>query len=150
MPLEKLSGVYTLKYAFDDSDLMRRLERAIQGFIVFSALLGALFLWEAEGLLPAMVFDIILVGWVLFVVDGFLTFVRPVASYYLGMALAVLGLATSLPQPEHYTFFQDGQVAAASIFTLGSAAEFAIVVLVAYYVFTSRRRATRPTSPAVQ
>ncbi len=123
---------------------MGRLGRTIQGLIIFSTLLGALFLWEARSLLPAMVFDVIFVGWVLFIADSVLTFVRPVASYYLGMALAVLGLVTSLPQPAHYAFFQDGQVLAASIFALGSAAEIAIVVLVAYYVVLSRGQSPRP------
>lgn len=124
-------------------DQRGRIGRAIQGLILFSAILGALFLWEASGLLPASVFDIIAVGWALFVVDGVLSFVRPAASYYLGLVLAVLALSASLPQPTHYTFFAAGEILAGATFTAGTAAQFALIALVAYYAVAGRRYSSR-------
>lgn len=124
---------------------MRRAERVIQGLIIFSAFLGAVFLWEAHPLLPTMVFGFIFVGWALFVVDSFLTFVKPVPSFYLGLVLAVLALTASLPQPVHYTFFSDGQYLAAATFVLGSATQVALILLVAYYAISSRRGISGPS-----
>ena len=124
-------------------DRRGKVGRAIQGLILFSAVLGALFLWEASGLLPASVFDIIAVGWALFVVDSAMTFVRPVASYYLGLVLAVLALSASLPQPAHYTFFAAGEILAGATFTAGTAAQFALIALVVYYAVISRKPMSR-------
>ena len=76
--------------------------KVIQGLIVFSAVLGVFFLWQAQPLLPPEVFGVLTFGWLLFVVDGILTFVRPSISYYLGLVLAVAALSETLAQPEHY------------------------------------------------
>ena len=114
--------------------------KLIQGLILFSTLLGAVFLWQAYPLLPADVFYGIASGWVLFVVDSALTFVRPKASYYLGLVLGAAALAESLGQPEHYTFFQSGDVSAAAIFVLGSAAQALLIIFVVYYLISGRRK----------
>ena len=119
---------------------MVSLPRLIQGSIIFTTLFGVVFLWEVYPLLPSFVFDFVAAGWVCFVIDSALTFFRPRASFALGLVLAILGLASSLPQPEHYAFFQEGNLAAAATFSIGTIAELLIVGLVAYYFFTGRKQ----------
>ena len=118
---------------------MVSLPRAIQGVIIFTTVFGVVFLWEVYPLLPAFVFDFVAIGWVCFVVDSFLTFFRPRASYALGLVLAVLAMAVSLPQPEHYALIEGGDVAAAATLFIGTGAEVLIIILVAYYFIASRK-----------
>jgi hypothetical protein len=115
------------------------LPRLIQALIILSVLIGVLFLYQVQGLVPAEVFAFVAVGWVLFVVDSVLTFLRPRLSYYLAFVLAVLALASSLPETAHYTFIEQGDVVPALIFIVGSAAQILLVVLVPYYFVSARR-----------
>ena len=112
----------------------------IQALIVFSVLIGASFLYEAQGLLPADVYTFVTVGWVLFVVDAVLTFVRPRLSYFLAFVLAILALASSLPENAHYAFIEQGDLVPALIFILGSAAQVLLIVMVPYHFLSARRR----------
>jgi hypothetical protein len=114
--------------------------RLIQGLILFSALLGVAFLWQAYPLLPSYVFDILAFGWFLFVVDSILTFVRPFASYLLGLVLAVLALSQTLSQPEHYALVESGDVPATLTLVMGSAAQALLIVSIGYYLLARRRK----------
>ncbi|MDG7030023.1 MAG: hypothetical protein JRN38_07265, partial [Nitrososphaerota archaeon] len=78
---------------------MSSLPRVIQGVIIFAALFGVLFLYEVRPVLPTDVFYSVALGEALFVVDGALTFIRPRASYYLGLVLAVVAFASTVSQP---------------------------------------------------
>jgi hypothetical protein len=118
---------------------LSRLPRAIQGVILFSTLLGVPFLYEVYPLLPSPVFDTVAVGWVLFVVDSALTFVRPEASYYLGLVLALLALGATVSQPAHYQLVASGDVGPALTILVGSASEVALIVLVLAYLVAGRR-----------
>ncbi len=113
--------------------------RAIQVLIVASSFLGVALLIEINSVVPPDVFDFVAVGWALFVVDGVLTFVRPVISYYLGLVLAVLALSASLPQSAHWAFIENGLLIPSAIFVTGSAFQVLIIVLVVYYSFKMRR-----------
>ena len=113
--------------------------RSIQAVILFSAALGVLFLWQAAGLLPGFVFDFIAFGWVLFVVDSALTFVRPRISYLLAFVLAILALSASLPQSAHWAFIQEGDLVPAAIFITGSIAQILLLILVPYHFVRGRR-----------
>jgi hypothetical protein len=114
---------------------------AIQSLILFSVLLGVVFLVQVYGVLPGPVFDVIFVGWVLFVVDSVLTFVRRTVAFYLAFILAVLALASSLPQSAHYAFIQAGELLPSATFILGSLAQVLLVLLVPYFVIRQRRSA---------
>jgi hypothetical protein len=121
---------------------MSALARAMQGLILFSTVLGVFFLWQAYPLIfPAApyVFYALFLGWVLFVFDSILTFVRPKQSYYLGIVLAAIALGETLTQPEHYSLIQGGNVPATMIIVMGSVSQALLIVLVGYYVLTSRR-----------
>jgi hypothetical protein len=113
--------------------------RLIQTLILFSTILGIFFLWEVYSLLPSFVFDFLALGWFLFLVDSVLTFVRPRISYFLGLVLAILTLAASIPQPEHYSLIASGNVEATVTLILGSSAQAGIIVSVAYYALKTRR-----------
>ena len=114
--------------------------RAIQGLIIFSAVLGVFFLWQAQPLLPTDVFEILTLGWLLFVVDSILTFVRPRISYYLGLVLAVVALSETLTQPEHYALVENGNVPATIILVLGSVAQALLIGFVIWFIISERRK----------
>jgi len=114
-------------------------DRVIQVLILFSTILGVFFLWQVYPLLPSFVFDAIAFGWVLWVVDSVLTFLRPNASIYLGLLLAFLTLAATLSQPEHYALLGSGDLEAAATLIVGSSAQVAIILAVAYRLFAGRR-----------
>ena len=122
---------------------MNALPRAIQGLILFSTLLGVFFLWQAYPLIfPVVpyVFYALLLGWVLFVFDSILTFVRTRVSFYLGVVLAAIALTETLIQPEHYSLIQSGNVSAAIIIVLGSVSQALLIVLTIFYLVTSRKK----------
>ncbi len=119
---------------------MSKSGRVIQSLILLSTLLGGFFLWEVNGLLPSLVFDFLAFGWVLFLLDSVLTFVRPVASFYLGLVLAILALSSSLPQSAHYALIENGQLVPAATFVIGSAAQVLIIALVLYHIVRDRKR----------
>jgi len=114
--------------------------RAIQGLIIFSTALGVFFLWQAYPLLPGDVFDFLAFGWLLFLVDSLLTLVRPRASYYLGLVLAVVALSETLTQPEHYALVENGNVPATVILVVGSIAQALLIGSVVWFVVSKRRK----------
>jgi len=114
--------------------------RIIQGLIIFSALLGVAFLWQAYPLLPSDVFWILAFGWFLFVVDSALTFFRPMASYVLGLVLALIALSQTLSQPEHYAIVESGNLPATLTLVSGSAAQALIILFVVYYLMARRKK----------
>jgi hypothetical protein len=116
------------------------LAKAIQGVIIFSTVLGVFFLWQAYPLVPTDVFDFVAFGWVLFVFDSVLTFVKPRVSYYFGMALGVIALGETLSQPEHYQLVASGNVPATIILVLGSITEALLIVLVAIYIVGEQKK----------
>ena len=113
--------------------------KVIQALILFSAILGVFFLWQAYPLLPYDVFEIVSVGWLLFVVDGVLTFVSPRVSYFLGLVLAAAALSETLTQPEHYALVENGNVPATVILVLGSVAQALLIGSVLYFLISGRR-----------
>lgn len=119
---------------------MARLERTIQALILFSTALGVLLLYEIYALLPAAAFDFVAAGWVLFVFDSVLTFIRQRIAFYLAFVLALLGLSTSLPQSAHYAFIASGDLVPAAIFVIGSALMILIAILAPTLVLLRRRR----------
>jgi len=119
---------------------MVSLKNVMQGLIIFSAVLGVFFLWYAQPQLPTNVFTILVFGWLLFVFDSILTFVRPMISYYLGLVLAVISLGETLTQPEHYALVESGNVPATVILVLGSVAQALLIASVIWYVISRRRK----------
>ncbi|HZW85263.1 MAG TPA: hypothetical protein VFE91_05115 [Nitrososphaerales archaeon] len=118
---------------------MNRTARAIQGLILFSVLLGPVFLWQVYPLLPPEGFDIVAVGWALFVIDAVMTFLRLKPAFYLGFVLALLALGSSLGETEHYVILQSGQLLPAATLLLGDGAQVLLIILVPYYLWRERK-----------
>jgi hypothetical protein len=116
------------------------LARAIQGVILFATVFGIAFLYEVYPVLPSFVFYTVATGWVLFVIDSVLTFVRPKASYYLGLVLAVLAFGATVSQPAHYSLVASGNIPATLTIFVGSGAELLLIFLVLAYVITGRKK----------
>jgi len=112
----------------------------IQGLIIFSTLLGVAFLWQVYPLLPSNAFDFVAFGWVLFLIDSILTFIRPLISYYLGLVLAVLALVETLSQPAHFALVTGGDLLASATIIVGSVAGVLLIVLASYYIVSERRK----------
>jgi len=90
--------------------------------------------------LPPDVFYVLTFGWVLFVLDSALTFLRPKVSYYLGLILAIVALSQTLSQPAHYALVESGDLPATIILVLGSVAQALLIISVVYYLVSSRRK----------
>jgi hypothetical protein len=120
--------------------VLSRLTRVIQGLILFATLFGIAFLYEVYPVLPSFVFDAVALGWVLFVVDSVLTFIRPRVSYYLGAVLSVLAFGATVSQPQHYALIASGDIPATVTIVVGSAVELLIIALVLILVFEGRKR----------
>ncbi|MDG6913969.1 MAG: hypothetical protein JRN34_03680 [Nitrososphaerota archaeon] len=119
---------------------MNSLPRVIQFVIIFAALFGVPFLYEVRPVLPSDVFYSVAFGEALFVVDAALTFIRPRASYYLGLLLAAVAFAATVTQPAHYQLVASGDVSAAATIFVGLAAEMTLMVLVPWYLVSSRAK----------
>ena len=126
--------------ATSQPDARRRIGKFIQALVLLSVLLGALFLAQAYSQVPSFVFEFVAVGWVLFIIDAALTFVRPRASYAFALVLALLALASSLPQSTHWAFVANGDVLPAATFLAGSAVQVILAVLVVYYFVRARMK----------
>jgi len=123
--------------------------RLLQGLILFSTLLGVVFLAQVYSRLTPIGFDIVAVGWLLFVLDSILTFVRPTVSYYLAFVLSLATIAETVFQPAHYSILFSGDLLAASTIVVGSVAQVLLVILVPYY-FRSERRKREWTWPGAK
>jgi hypothetical protein len=117
------------------------LERAIAYLVYASVVLGVLFLYVLNGIpgIPSFLFPSILLGELIWIVCAFAIARRARWAPYLAVVLAVITLGVSLPQPTHYDFAQNGQIAAFLIFTGGSAIQFALIAAVAAFLYRSRK-----------
>ncbi len=118
---------------------MSALPRAIQGTILASTVFGVAFLYEVYPVLPSFVFDSVLFGWMLFVVDSALTFVRPKISFYVGMVLAIIALVVTLSSPAHWALITNGDIPATLTLLTGWTLEVLLIVLVGFFILGGRK-----------
>jgi len=118
------------------------LDDSIAWLVYGSVALGAVFLAVAHGIVPDFLFYAILGGEAAFVLCAVLVAMRVGWARYYALALAVLTLASSLPQPQHYEFAVTGQLVAFLIFAGGSALQVFLIAAVLLRTFRSRRGAT--------
>jgi hypothetical protein len=116
--------------------------RAVSLLVYASVILGLLFLAVLQGTpgIPSFLFPSILAGELIWIGCAFAVSRRARWAPALAAILAVVTLAVSLPQPEHYGFASSGQVVDFSIFAGGAVLQVALLISVALY-FRSRRRA---------
>ncbi|MEM3684730.1 MAG: hypothetical protein QXT39_03605 [Conexivisphaerales archaeon] len=109
--------------------------------IYLTVLLGPLLLFQVYGLVELWLFSSLFVGWLLYIVAVVLIATNRAVGYALAFVLSLLVLATSLPQPEHYTFFSAGDLLAGVTFVIGSVLQLIILVLSPIYIFRLRKKA---------
>jgi hypothetical protein len=117
--------------------------RGVVDLLIYaSAALGVVLLPQLYGLVPMWLFSSVLVGWLAYVVVAVLAARGRAIAYPLALVLAILTLAVSLPQPEHYSFVEAGFSLASSTFIVGSAVQIVLLILTSIYLFRRKSRKT--------
>jgi hypothetical protein len=102
--------------------------------IYLSVALGVALLPQLYGLVPSWLFFSVLIGWLAYVFVAALTAKgRRTIAYPLAFVLAILTLAVSLPQPQHYSYVEAGVSLASATFLIGSALQVALLILIGIY-----------------
>ena len=114
---------------------MVSLRRAVNLLIYLSVAMGVALLPQLYPLVPSWLFYSVFIGWLAYVVVAVLAASGRKVAYPLAFVLAVLTLAVSLPQPEHYSF---GASLASATFLIGSVLQIALLVLVPVYLRRSK------------
>jgi hypothetical protein len=102
--------------------------------------LGGAFFPQVYGLLPRVVFYSLLGGWVAYVVAAVAMLLGRKEAFPAVFLLAVLTLAASLPQPEHYALVSGGIDLASITFIAGTALQVVLLVMIPVYLLRRRRR----------
>lgn len=116
-----------------------KLELAIDLLIYLSVLLGLVLLPQIYSLVPSWLFYGVLAGWFAYLLVAIATARHHKAAYPLAFLLSILGLAVSLPQPEHYSFAGEGMWLATVTFTAGSLVQIALLVMIPLHALRARR-----------
>jgi len=114
---------------------MAWLKCAVDLLIYISVALGVALLPQLYGLVPSWLLLSILVGWLAYLVVAVLVATGRSIAYPLAFVLALLTLAVSLPQPEHYSFVEAGLSLASATFLIGSALQLALLILIPLYLY---------------
>jgi hypothetical protein len=120
---------------------MSSLKRAVDGLIYATVFLGLFLLYEVSGVVPGWLQASLFAGVFAYGATSLAVAKSYRWSYYIIMVLAVLVLAVSLPQPEHYAFAATGQVVPFFIFAAGSVMQICLLVLIPVYLWRTRRKA---------
>jgi len=115
------------------------LRRAINLLIYLSVILGLILLPQLYGIVPSWLFFSVLGGWVAYVIVAVLASKGKETAYPAALALSVIVLGASLPQPEHLAFLSEPRSLASITFTLGSITQTTLVVLILIRAFRSRK-----------
>jgi len=106
--------------------------------IYASIFLGAALLIQLFAIVPVWLFFSVLAGWIAYLIVAVAIAKGSKMAYPLGLVLAVLTLAVSLPRPEHYSLVQAGLSPASLIFIAGSVLQVAVILTVSSYLFMTR------------
>lgn len=124
---------------------MSALKRTIDGIIYATVALGFVLLYVASGIVPGWLLAALFFGVMAYGGTTIAVVKNYRWSYYVILVLAIVVLAASLPQPEHYAFASTGQLVPFLIFALGGAMQVCLIVLIPVYLRRTRR-AGPPTS----
>jgi hypothetical protein len=113
---------------------MDGLKRAIDWLVYASVALGLLFVSMASELVPSWLLASLVTGEVAYGLTALAVWRGHRRAYYAVIVLAILVLAVSLPQPEHYAFASSGQTARFLIFAAGSALQVSLLIMIAAYL----------------
>ena len=104
--------------------------------IYASIIIGVALIVQLYSLVPSWLFYSVLAGWIAYLITGIAVALHQSAAYPLSLVLAVLTLAVSLPQPEHYMF---GFSIASLTFIAGSVLQVAVILSVGRLLVLKRR-----------
>jgi hypothetical protein len=123
---------------------MISLKRTIDLLIYVSVGFGVVLLLQLYVLVPRWLFYSVLAGWAAYLLVAIIAATGRKIAYPLAFILAILTLAVSLPQPEHYSFVAAGMALASATFVIGSILQVALLILIPVYLLRNRlgRKAT--------
>jgi lysylphosphatidylglycerol synthetase-like protein (DUF2156 family) len=98
--------------------------------VIATVLLGPLLLVQLYYLAPRFLFISVLLGWMAYVIASVGVALKTKYAYYAVTILALLVLILSLPQPEHYTFFNSGNLLAGFTFVFGDLLQVFVILFV--------------------
>ena len=120
---------------------LNRLRRAAKWLVYASVILGIALLIQLYALMvPSWLFYSILAGWILYLVVAIAVATGRDKAYPAALALSIVTLAVSLPQPEHYSLAETGPTLASLTFSAGSVLQVGVIILVASSMFLERRQ----------
>ena len=108
-------------------------------FIYASLILGAVLVVQLYTIVPSWLFYSVLAGWVAYLITAIGVARGLKIAYPVSLALAILTLAVSLPQPEHSSLVQAGLSLASLTFIAGSGLQLAVILSVSTYLLLTRR-----------
>jgi hypothetical protein len=108
-------------------------------FIYASIFLGAALLVQLYSIVPLWLFYSVLAGWIAYLIVAIAVGKGMRRAYPLSLVLAILTLAVSLPQPEHYSLVQAGLSLAFLTFIAGSVLQIGVILTVSGYLLLTRR-----------
>jgi len=102
--------------------------------------MGIILLPQLYELVPEWLFFSVLVGWLAYVVVAIMALRSRWIAYPLAFVLAILTLAVSLPQPEHYSYVEAGLSLASATFIVGSVLQVALIILIPILLYRNRSK----------
>ncbi len=119
---------------------LKLLRMTVDSLIYASVTLGAILLIQLYGLVPPGLFYSVLIGWALYLLVAIGASVGRELAYPSALALSLLTLLFSLPQPEHYSLVSGGLTLAAVTFILGSAVQVGVIVAGGAFLLMKHKR----------
>ncbi len=120
---------------------LKRVRRIANWLIYTSVILGMALLVQLYVLMvPSWLFYSILAGWILYLVVAIAVATGRDKAYPAALALSIVTLIVSLPQPEHYSLAQAGPTLASLTFIAGSVLQIGVIILVTSSMFLERRQ----------
>jgi len=119
---------------------LKRVRRITNWLIYTSVILGVALLVQLYVLMvPSWLFYSILAGWILYLVVAIAVATGRDKAYPAALALSIVTLIVSLPQPEHYSLAEAGPTLASLTFIAGSVLQIGVIILVTSSMFLERR-----------
>ena len=120
---------------------LKRVRRIANWLIYTSVILGVALLVQLYVLMvPSWLFYSILAGWILYLVVAIAVAAGRDKAYPAALALSIVTLIVSLPQPEHYSLAEAGPTLASLTFIGGSVLQIGVIILVTSSIFLERRQ----------
>jgi hypothetical protein len=118
------------------------IRHAIDVLVYASVAMGLVLLPQLYVLAPTWLFYSVLAGWLVYFLVAVAVATGRKIAYRAVFVLSLLTLLVSVPQPEHYSFAEEGMLLATFTFAVGSALQIALIVLIPIYLIKKRQTIT--------